>query len=82
MTARGDAERQYRRMIGRRIRSTRVWLELSQDEVAEKAGLTRNFVSATERGSQGLDLYRLRLLARALDVDLAQLIKDDPFWHL
>lgn len=55
-----------RRQVGRRAYMRRVWLDLSQQEVADKAGLTRNFVSAIERGAQGLDAWRLWALAGGL----------------
>lgn len=52
----------------------RRWLGLAQQDIAEKAGVTRNFVSATERAAQRLDAYRLGLLADALGVTLAWLL--------
>jgi transcriptional regulator with XRE-family HTH domain len=52
----------------------RLWLELSQQDVADKAGVTRNFVSAIERGAQGLDAYRLLLIADALNCTLMWLV--------
>jgi transcriptional regulator with XRE-family HTH domain len=72
-----DGERQYRALIGKRVRSERVWQELSQDEVAAKAGVTRNFVSAIERGARGLDAYRLRRIADALGVAFEELMATD-----
>jgi transcriptional regulator with XRE-family HTH domain len=48
----------------------------SQDELAADAGVTRNFVSAIERGAQGLDAVRLRRLAAAMGVSLADLLAD------
>jgi DNA-binding XRE family transcriptional regulator len=53
-----EQEAAYRRLIGKRVRAERVWQELSQDELASKAGVTRNFVSAIERGAQGLEPTR------------------------
>jgi DNA-binding XRE family transcriptional regulator len=67
-------EEEYRRQIGRRARLARIALDLTQDEVAIRAGLTRNYVSATERGAQGLDIWRLRWLAVALAVNPAWLL--------
>lgn len=67
-------EEDYRRLIGRRARIARVDLGLSQNDIATKAGLTRNFVSAIERGAQGLDTWRLRHLAEALGVDFGWLL--------
>lgn len=63
-----------RRCVGKQIRVARVLHDLSQDEVAQAAGVTRNFVSAIERGAQGLDAYRLGLIAQALDLELAELL--------
>jgi DNA-binding XRE family transcriptional regulator len=64
----------------RRWKGTRIRLGLSQDEVARSAELTRNFVSAIERGAQGLDAWRLGKLADALGVSLCWLLgrPDDP----
>ena len=46
-----DAEQAYRRRIGRRLCSQRHYLGLSQQEVADRAGVTRNQVSALERAA-------------------------------
>jgi ribosome-binding protein aMBF1 (putative translation factor) len=67
-------EEDYRRQIGRRARVARVHLDLSRNDIATKAGVTRNFVSAIERGAQGLDTWRLRQLADALGVPLGWLL--------
>jgi transcriptional regulator with XRE-family HTH domain len=66
----------YRRAVGKRIRVWRVLNERSQDELAAEAGVTRNFVSAIERGAQGLDAVRLRRLALAMDMSLGELLAD------
>ena len=69
-------EAEYRRAIGKRIRVWRVLHDRSQDELAASAGVTRNLVSAVERGAQGLDAVRLRRLARAMNATLADLLRD------
>jgi transcriptional regulator with XRE-family HTH domain len=71
-----SADVAYRRAVGKRIRVWRVLNERSQDELAADAGVTRNFVSAIERGAQGLDAVRLRRLALAMDMTLADLLAD------
>jgi transcriptional regulator with XRE-family HTH domain len=63
-----------RKRVGRRCLMRRTWLELSQQDIAERASVTRNFVSAIERSAQGLDAYRLSLIADALKVSLAWLL--------
>lgn len=74
------AEGAYRREVGRRAKAQRIWLNLTQDDVAGKTGLTRNYVSAVERGQQSLDAHRLMHLARALDTTLGWLLAD-PDYH-
>jgi transcriptional regulator with XRE-family HTH domain len=69
----------FRRTVGLRIRVWRVVHDRSQDDLARSAGVTRNFVSAIERGAQGLDAVRLRRLAVAMGVELAELLAEpDP----
>jgi len=75
----GTTDATYRRAVGKRIRVWRVLHDRSQDELAAAAGVTRNFVSAIERGAQGLDAVRLRRLAGAMGIELAELLADpDP----
>jgi transcriptional regulator with XRE-family HTH domain len=69
-------ETEYRRAIGKRIRVWRVLHERSQDELAASARVSRNFVSAVERGAQGLDTIRLRRLAHAMNTTLVDLLRD------
>lgn len=68
----------YRKAVGKRIRVWRVVEEQTQDELATSAGVTRNFVSAVERGAMGLDAVRLRRLASVMDMPLADLLADPP----
>ena len=70
-------EQAFRREVGNRIRAERSLCNLRQDELAVRAGVTRNFVSAVERGTQRLDAWRLLHLARALDCDLGWLLLDE-----
>lgn len=70
------AEQTYRHQVGRRLRLHRVWLALTQDELAGKAGVSRNYISSIERGTIGLDAWRLRLVARALGTTLGWLLDD------
>jgi transcriptional regulator with XRE-family HTH domain len=64
----------FRRALGKRIRVLRVVRELTQDELAQWAGVTRNLVSAFERATQRLDVVALIRLAAALDVPVPELL--------
>jgi transcriptional regulator with XRE-family HTH domain len=72
-----EEEAGYRRRVGRRLLVRRTVLGLSQQQVATAAGVTRNFVSAIERGDQGLDAYRLLKVAGALSIALSDLLSPD-----
>ena len=71
---RSPDEQTFRNQVGRRLHLRRRWLRLAQQDIADKAGVTRNFVSAIERGTQGLDAWRLRLVADATGVTLDWLL--------
>jgi transcriptional regulator with XRE-family HTH domain len=69
-------EREFLRKLGKRIRLLRVDRELSQEQLAHAAGMSRNFVSSIERGRHGVDVVRLARLAIALGVSLPNLLPD------
>jgi transcriptional regulator with XRE-family HTH domain len=68
----------FRRLVGKRIKVWRVLNDTSQDELAAKGDVTRNFLSAIERGVVGLDAARLRRLAVAMGLTLSELLADPP----
>jgi transcriptional regulator with XRE-family HTH domain len=68
----------YRRAVAKRVRVWRAMEDQTQDDLATAAGVTRNFVSAIERGAMGLDAARLRRLATAMRMPLADLLADPP----
>jgi len=70
-------ERQLLAVMGKRIRILRLTRELTQQQVADAAGISRNFISLLERGSHSVDVVRLLRLAAALDVPLAELFSQE-----
>ena len=80
MTRSAD-EHEFRTQVARRVHMRRIWLRLSQQEVADRAGLTRNFVSSIERGAQAVDAGRLKHGAAARDGTLDWLLTG-PDEHL
>lgn len=61
--------------IGRRIREERVAQKLSQNELAEKAGISMSHVSEIETGKSGILVYTLNCIAEALQVTTDSLIR-------
>jgi transcriptional regulator with XRE-family HTH domain len=60
--------------LGARVRSRRQELGLSQERLADIAGLHWTFVGQVERGRRNLSLHNLLKLAAALDADPGQLV--------
>lgn len=69
-----EAEAAFLRRLGKRVRLLRLVRELSQDELARAAGMSRSFVSLIEKGSHGVNVIRLLRLADALAVSLPELL--------
>jgi len=67
----------YLRWLGERIRLLRLAKRMSQQDLADAAGLSRVFVSAVERGRYGANVLALRHLAAALFVRLAYLLDEE-----
>jgi transcriptional regulator with XRE-family HTH domain len=65
----------YLRALGKRVRLLRLTRELTQEELAAAAGMSRSFVSIIEHGSHGVDVVRLIRLAAALDVSIEELLR-------
>ena len=65
-----------RRAFGARVRDLRRDLGISQEALAERAGLHRTYVSSVERGERNISLDNIHALADALDVAAAQLLAD------
>lgn len=64
-----------RELIGERIRQLRTALSLSQEELAEKSGLHRNYIGGIERGERNVALLNIVEIARALNVTPSELLK-------
>lgn len=58
------------RHIGRAIRHHRELLRLSQEELADRAGMDRSYLGGIERGRRNPSLKNLQKVADALGADL------------
>ncbi len=60
-------------MFGKRVRELRTKAGLSQEALADLAGIHRNYLGETERGKRNISLRNILKLAEALKVHPAKL---------
>lgn len=63
-------------LFGENIRRRRLSQGLSQDNLADKAGLHRTYVGAVERGERNITLINAEKIANALGVSLVDCLTD------
>jgi transcriptional regulator with XRE-family HTH domain len=69
-------EKELQRTIGKRLRIARLTAELTQDQLATAAGVSRALVSLIEHGAAGVNVYRLRRIATAAGTTLTALVDE------
>lgn len=62
--------------FGENLRLIRANRGISQEKLAELAGLHRTYVSSAERGERNVSLETIEKLAKALGVSMATLMPD------
>lgn len=62
-----------KRRFGKAIRQRRRSLDLSQEQLAERAELHRTYISSIERGERNPSLENIEKLAKALDISISAL---------
>ncbi|MEZ5708583.1 MAG: helix-turn-helix transcriptional regulator [Blastomonas sp.] len=60
--------------MGQRVRSRRHELELSQEALADAAGIDRSHMGKIERGERNVTILSLAKIANALDCELSHLV--------
>ena len=57
-------------LIGKRIKEVRIKLDLTQEELADKAELHPSYIGQVERGSKKVSIQTLDKITRALNIPL------------
>ena len=70
------APRSVKSRFGKRLRQLRDERGYSQEELAERAGLHRNYVGGVERGERNVALENIVKLAKALSIPPSELFTD------
>ena len=63
------------KVLGQIIRKCRHRLGLTQEEAAERVGITVNFLGMVERGERNITIKNLIKISRGLNCPLAKLFK-------
>lgn len=61
--------------FGARVHALRIERRLPQDALASRAQVHRNYISEMERGKRNVSLRIIERIARALDVEIAELFR-------
>ena len=61
--------------VGKRLRSYRTGQGLSQEKLAERAGLHPTYIGQVERGEKNLTIESLEKITSALDVSMASIFE-------
>jgi transcriptional regulator with XRE-family HTH domain len=62
-------------LLGEVVRKRRLALDLSQEELAARAGVHRTYLSDIERGARNITITVLTRLAEALEVRVSRLFR-------
>lgn len=73
-----EEERPYLRLVSRRVRSRRVLIGITQEELAGQAPVSRVTLGSIERGDHAATLLTYLKLARALGVSMGSLLDEEP----
>ncbi len=65
-----------RKKFGKNIRAKRLRLSMTQERLAELAGIHPTYLGSVERGERNVGINNIEKIAKALDCRVAQLFED------
>lgn len=66
-----------RKIFAKKLKELRVQMGLSQEELADIAGLHRTYVGSVERGERNISIDNMERLASALKIEIKDLLNND-----
>jgi len=61
-------------IFGNRIRELRSVKGITQEDLAEQSGLSRQYIGDVERGARNISLVNIEKIAGAFDISLSELL--------
>ena len=74
MVRTSDRKESARQRFARNLKAKRTDLGISQEALAEEAGLHRTYIGSVERAERNVSIDGMERLAKALGVDIADLL--------
>ena len=71
---RTGSETEVLRQFGERLRQLRTTRQLTQEEMAAKAGFSRSYYNEIETGKRNISLLNLHKLAQCLEITISELL--------
>ena len=66
-----------RKVVAVNVRTARKAARVSQEKLAEEAGLHRTYVGSVERGERNIAVDNMEALAGALELDISDLLRPE-----
>ena len=63
------------KQFGRNVKAERIRLGYSQESLAEKIGVNREYMSRIERGTQNMSLAKITALANYMETNIDNLLR-------
>lgn len=76
MKKRSQSPLSARQRLATQLRMRRKVLGISQEALADLANIHRTYVGAVERSERNVSIDNIEKLAKALDADVSELLKD------
>lgn len=75
MKSRGNPSPNARLRLAQRLRAERAVRGISQEQLADLAGLHRTYVGSVERAERNISIDNIEQLAGALELDISKLLE-------